>query len=296
MVMSTCLLVSPVEAADPAGTEDRLHVVDAADPWVSVLDLGVTRGDGIFEVLGVVGGRPQAVGAHLRRLGNSAAMLDLPALDLAAIRAAVLRVIALSEPVPEMLVKIVVTRGVEEARPPAATCWVIALPAADHSAERHEGISVVLLDRGYPHDISSRAPWLLTGAKTLSYAVNKAVLREAARRGADDVVLTSSDGYVLEGPTSTLIARFGNHIWTPAIAQGLLPGTTQASVFDFFASRGFSTSEVLLRTGQLSDADALWLASSVRMLAPVREVDGWAVPVDPELSDAANEFLLARSE
>lgn len=296
MLMSMCLLVSPVEASHPADTADRLHVVDPADPRVSVLDLGVTRGDGIFEVLGVVEGRPQAVDAHLRRLGNSASMLDLPALDLTAIRAAIGQVVALSEPVPEMLVKIVVTRGVEGAQPAASTCWVIALPAADHSAERHEGVSVVLLDRGYPHDIYSRAPWLLTGAKTLSYAVNKAVLREAARRGADDVVFTSSDGYVLEGPTSTLIARFGTHIWTPAIAQGLLPGTTQASAFEFFAARGFSTSEVLLRTGQLADADALWLASSVRMLAPVREVDGWAVPVDHELSDAANAFLLGRSE
>ncbi|MDN6566300.1 MAG: aminotransferase class IV [Actinomyces sp.] len=294
--MTFCILVSPLEASDPTPTDGRLQVVDPGSPQVSVLDLGVTRGDGVFEVLGVVGGHAQAVDAHLSRLQNSAMMLDLPAPDLEAVRAAVLQVVALSEPVPEMLVKIVLTRGVEDAEPAAATCWVIGLPAGDHEEERRRGVSVVLLDRGYPHDISSRAPWLLTGAKTLSYAVNKAALREAARRGADDVVFTSSDGYVLEGPTSTLLARFGTRIWTPAIAQGLLPGTTQAAAFEFFATQGLSTSEVLLRSGQLADADALWLASSVRMLAPVRSVDGWEVPVDQELTAAANAFLLGRVE
>lgn len=294
--MSTCILVSPVEAADPTPLRQRLHVVDPSEPRVSVLDLGVTRGDGIFEVLGVVDGHPQAVDAHLRRLANSAAMLDLPALDLGAVRAAVLQVASLADPAPEMLVKVVVTRGIEDPEPTGATCWVIAFPAGDHTGERREGVSVVLLDRGYPHDIASRAPWLLTGAKTLSYAVNKAALREASRRGADDVVFTSSDGYVLEGPTSTLIVRSGNRVWTPATAQGLLRGTTQASAFEFFASRGFSTAEVLLQVGQLQDADALWLASSSRLLAPVREVDGWAVPVDGELTAAANAHLLGRTE
>lgn len=293
--MNPCIFVTPVEAAADVPVADRLRVVDAAEPQVSVFDLAATRGDGIFEVLGVIGGHPQGVTAHLRRLAVSAAMLDLPALELDAIREAVLQVARMAEQHAEFSVKIVVTRGVEGSGVP--TCWVVAFKGPDDfAAERVEGVRVVLLDRGYPHDIAARSPWLLAGAKTLSYAVNKAVLREAARRGADDVVFTSSDGFVLEGPSANLVARFGNRILTPAPAQGILRGTTQGAAFEYFADAGYAIGEVLLRVEQLAAADALWLTSSGRMLVPVRELDGHPVPIDRELTDAANAALLARTE
>lgn len=288
-------MVSPVEASSTTPIADRLHLVDSDAPQVSVLDLGVTRGDGIFEVIGVVNGRPQSVDAHLRRLSVSAAMLELPRLDLDAIRAAIHRAVEVAEPLPEYVVKLVVTRGIEGSG--TATCWVLALTLPDDFAgERANGLRVVLLDRGYPHDIAARSPWLLSGAKTLSYAINKAALREAARRGADDVIFTTTDGYVLESPSATLVARYGHRIWTPSTSQGILRGTTQGAAFEFFADAGYATSEGLLRVEQLWDADALWLANSARMLAPIRELDGRPVPIDRELTDAGNAALLARTE
>ena len=71
--------------------------------------------------------------------------------------------------------------------------------------QRANGVSVVTLDRGVSRDAARRAPWLLLGAKTLSYAVNMAALRHADSLGAEDVVFISTDGYVLEGPTSTVV-------------------------------------------------------------------------------------------
>jgi 4-amino-4-deoxychorismate lyase len=45
---------------------------------LDVRDLGPARGDGIFETIGVIGGHPQALDAHLKRLANSASLLDHP--------------------------------------------------------------------------------------------------------------------------------------------------------------------------------------------------------------------------
>ena len=127
------------------------------------------------------------------------------------------------------------TRGVEGTGTP--TGWVYVDTGEDFTAAR-QGIRVVSLDRGYRHDVAETSPWLLQGAKTLSYATNRAALREAARRGADDVIFVSSDGYALEGPTSNVIVRNGDRVRTPQTDQGILAGTTQASVFEFFEARG----------------------------------------------------------
>jgi 4-amino-4-deoxychorismate lyase len=276
-----------------AGAAD-FELVDPALPHLSVLDLAATRGDGIFEAFSVTAGRAHAVEAHLRRFANSARKLELPAPDADAWRRAIDGVIKTLDAVPEATVKTVMTRGIEgdpEARP---TGWVYGWPAADHTAARTTGIAVITLDRGYRHDIELTSPWLLAGAKTLSYAINRSVLREAARRGSDDVIFVSSDGYVLEGPTSSVLFRRGNTILTPGTGLGILDGTTQGDLFEWARSRGLQTGFEMLTPDELARADALWLVSSGRQAAPVRAIDGTPHEIDEELTAEMNAYLLGR--
>lgn len=284
---------SPGGGADDPG----FVVVDATEPQVSVFDLGVSRGDGLFESISVINGHAQAMEPHLLRLAHSAQLMDLPKPDLDVWRRAVLAAVTLYQrdapkPVTELLAKLVMTRGIEGSGEP--TGWVYVAEIDDFRELRKHGMSVVTLDRGYRHDVAQTSPWLLQGAKTLSYAVNKSVLREAERRHADDVIFVSSDGFALEGPTSTLIVRNGNRIRTPQTDQGILAGTTQVSVFEFFDAHGFETSYEHIPVTELRDADALWLVSSVRQAAPIRELDGKPIAVDT-LSDDLNRFLLSRT-
>jgi 4-amino-4-deoxychorismate lyase len=272
------------------------ELADPSVPHVSVLDLAPTRGDGIFEALGITKGMPHAIEAHLRRFASSAAKLDLPAPDIHAWRAAIDAVIAELDTDSESLVKLVMSRGIEgdpEARP---TGWVYGWPAADFSAARTNGISVVTLDRGYRHDVEQTSPWLLAGAKTLSYAVNRAVMREAARRGADDVIFVSSDGFVLEGPSSSVVFRRGNTLLTPGTGLGILEGTTQGDLFQWAAEKGMQTGFELLTPTDLVKADALWLVSSGRQAAAVRAIDGVEHEVQHEVTAEMNAYLLNRKK
>ena len=270
------------------------ELVDPDAPHVRILDLGVTRGDGVFETISVGAGRPQALVAHLKRLARSAASLELPTPDLEAWEGAVRAAADAIDPVPEAYVKTVLTRGVEgDGRP---TGWAYAAPADDFRSARRDGIRVVMLDRGYRHDVAQTSPWLLQGAKSLSYAVNRAVIREAKRRNADDVVFVSSDGYLLEGSTSNLLLRVGNTLVTPGTHLGILPGTTQGDLFAFAAQRGLDTDYALLRAEDLHSADAAWLVSSVRHAAPIRQVDGVDRGIDSEFTTALNAYLVGRTE
>jgi 4-amino-4-deoxychorismate lyase len=287
------LLSRPSLDAEPLVAGAPPHAsVDSRVAHINVLDLGVTRGDGIFETISVAAGHPQALEPHLARFARSAAMLDLPAPDPEAWRAAIHAAIAEHEPVAEGLLKTILTRGIEGGSSP--TGWIYMEQSGDFRAAREQGIRVVTLDRGYASTVPVHAPWLLQGAKTLSYAVNRAALREAARRGADDVVFTTSDGFLLEGPTSTLVLRSGARLRTPPSEFGILEGTTQASVFAFAESRGMATSVEPLTPADLAEADAAWLMSSVRHAAPIRELDGTPRAVDAALTRDINAYLMAR--
>ncbi|MEO8260996.1 MAG: aminotransferase class IV [Pseudolysinimonas sp.] len=277
----------------PDGAATGHRMVTSTSPQVQVMDLAATRGDGIFETTSIGAGHLQALEPHLRRFAHSAALLDLPDPDLDVWRAAVVAVAAELGPVDEGFVKFVLTRGVEGQNVP--TGWAFAASSPDHTPARTDGIRVVLLDRGLRHDVAQTSPWLLAGAKTLSYAVNRAAFREAARRGADDALFISSDGFLLEGAVSNLVLRNGRRLRTPRIDLGILDGTTQHDIFTYAEGLGYETSYELLTPDDLVGADAAWLVSSVRHAAPIRSVDGVERAVDRELSDEINAYLRGRT-
>ncbi|WP_442576600.1 aminodeoxychorismate lyase [Microbacterium sp. F51-2R] len=283
---------------DPAASDDSREdfsetftVVDPTTPALSVGELSTQRGDGIFESIGVVDGHAQEVGPHLDRLAHSAALCDLPVPNREQWRQAIVRAAAESPAEGEGVIKLILSRGVEHG--PAPTAWATTAQAPDNSAARTRGIRVVTLDRGYDSDAPARAPWLLLGAKTLSYAVNMAAIREAKRRGADDAIFVSSDGFVLEAPTASVVLRFGDRFVTPEPAGAILHGTTQISLFDHLRDTGHEVAYEQIPTAELPKADAAWLLSSIRLAAPLTSIDGAAIPVDAELTASFNDYLLS---
>ena len=195
-------------------------------------------------------------------------------------------------PADEGFVKIVLTRGVEGQDDP--TGWAYAAASPDHTPARTNGIRIVLLDRGYRHDVAQTSPWLLAGAKTLSYAINRAAFREAARRDADDALFVSSDGYLLEGADLEPGDAHRQAHRHPADRPRHPGGHDAGGPVPLGRGRGLRDRRTSCsRPRTCSRPTRAWLVSSVRHAAPVREIDGQAFPVDRAVSDAMNEFLRA---
>lgn len=297
MTFRLAYLIDTVSADDPrTDFSGTFAPIDPDAPALSVSDLSSNRGDGIFESIAVVDRHPQETRPHLERLAHSARLSDLPAPNLAQLRAVVEEAAAQCSP-GECTIRLLMSRGVQHGGPGQGihgpTAWLTAAQAPDSTAARENGIRVVTLDRGYDSGAAARAPWLLLGAKTLSYAVNMAALREARRRGADDAVFVTSDGYVLEAPTATVILRRGDTFLTPEPTGGILQGTTQLSAFDWLEENGHPTGYEHVPVAALRDADAAWLVSSTRLAAPLTHVDGRELPVDRDLTAALNAYLLS---
>jgi 4-amino-4-deoxychorismate lyase len=266
-------------------------------PLLFADDLAAVRGDGVFETLLVRGGAC-LVEAHLGRLSHSAKLLDLPPPDLTSWRRAIdvaARVWA-ADTADEGAMRLVYSRGRE--RGSAPTAYVTVNPIADRiAAARRDGVAAVTLPRELPASGVEAMPWLLAGAKTLSYAINMAALRHAARRGAGDVIFVSSDGYVLEGPRSTVVIAAGGGdnvcLLTPPPWYPILRGTTQQALFGVARAKGYDCDYRALRVADLFAAQGLWLVSSMTLAARVHTLDGRVLPSAPmaaefaELVDAA---------
>lgn len=249
-------------------------VIPAGTPFLKADDLGLTRGDGIFETIHVRDCQPWLLDEHLDRLQASAEKLDLPQPPRAELVALAEQACAAWREGEEGALKIVFTRGPETTGEP--TCFATLTPVpATAIAARDNGIAVRLLSLGYPATARPEAPWLLPGAKTLSYAINMATLRHARANGADDALWISSDGYLLEAPTASLVWRSGGELLTvPPSETGVLPGITARFALDHAPALGLRPSTRMITPPELLDVDGAWLLSSVRGIAPINTIDG----------------------
>jgi 4-amino-4-deoxychorismate lyase len=247
--------------------------VPADQPVVTAFDQGLGRGDGAFESVLVTGGTTPWLDAHLDRLARSAGLLELRDPGRAAWSALVKAVLDGWPVDVEGACRLFLTRGLGEGQPPTALA-LLAPITADVLRQREEGIAVVSLGLGVPAAFRATAPWLLGGAKTLSYAVNMAAQRHAHALGADDVVLTSLEGQLLEGPTSTVVWAAGGTLHTPPVDTGILAGTTTARLFRRAEDAGWPTAVTAGTVADLHAADAVWLVSGIRGAAAVHTLDG----------------------
>jgi 4-amino-4-deoxychorismate lyase len=258
-------------------------LADPDRPQVRVDDLGLLRGDGVFETVLVTAGKPREMGPHLNRLARSAAMLDLPEPDRDAWTACAQLVLDNWTGGDELALKLVYTRGLDggDGTPTGFALAMDIAPAV--LRQRQDGVAAITLERGIEPGAAERAPWLLLGAKALSYAVNMAALREAARRGADEVVFTESGDSVLEGPTSNVVVAEGRTLRTPPSTLGILPGTTQFALFRAAEKADWTVKVEPITVADLHRADGVMLASSVRKITRVHTLDGTPLTETPGL-------------
>jgi 4-amino-4-deoxychorismate lyase len=263
------------------------EVLDAGTPLLYADDLAALRGDGVFETLLVRDGKACLIESHLQRLTQSAKLMDLAEPDLPgwrqAIQVATQQWVTATD--DEAAMRLVYSRGRESAMAP--TGYVMVKPIPDRvAAVRRDGVSAITLDRGLPANGVDAMPWLLAGAKTLSYAVNMAVLRHAAKQGAGDVIFVSSDGYILEGPRSTVVIAVAGDgagddrpcLLTPPPWYPILRGTTQQALFEVARASGYDCDYSALRVADLVAAQGIWLISSMTLAARVHTLDGRHLP------------------
>lgn len=248
-------------------------LVDPDAPILTADNLGVLRGDGIFETMLVRNGQPWLPDEHLQRFDVSAQRMQLTLPPITAWHDLIRLALSAWDPRAEGVLRLVCTRGREGAGRVTGYAYVSRV-AAETLRQRAQGVSVVTAALGLASTTRQQAPWLLGGVKTTSYATNLAAGRYAHAQRADDVIYLSSDGQVLEGPTSSVVWAHGGTLSTVPVETGILAGTTVGHLMRRASTQGFTPDARLARIEDLNAADAVWLVSSVRGAVPVLAIDG----------------------
>lgn len=240
-------------------------VMPAAEARIPATDEGLLRGDGAFEVLRLYEGRPFALADHLERLARSAANLRLE-VDLDAIHADVATLLTAAGTGPEHgCLRIVVTRGgrrllLTEPLPPRRAAVRLAA-------------------------VTYAPPRVLDGVKSLSYAANMLATRLARERGADEAVLVTPHGRVLEAPTASIFWISGDEVLTPPLSDHILRSITRDRVIDLSGAR-----ERPCTLDDLRGADEAFLASTTREVQPVAAIDDVELRPGPRTAELARRL------
>lgn len=241
-----------------------LVATDAAT--VSVLDHGLTTGDGVFETIKAEHGRLFALTRHLERLTRSARGLGLPDPDHDLVREACEQVLR-ANPMPLGRLRLTYTGGTAplgSERGDQGTSLVAALGTAGRRADTTAVVTV---------------PWrrnehsAVAGLKTTSYAENVVALAAAHREGATEALFANTAGQLCEGTGSNVFVVLRGRLLTPALRSGCLAGITRQLVVDWCDAE-----EADLPLSVLEEAEEVFLTSTLRDVQAVTRIDGRELP------------------
>jgi branched-chain amino acid aminotransferase len=116
--------------------------------------------------------------------------------------------------------------------------------------------------------------------------------RIAKEQGADEALLVTPHGRVLEGPTWTFFWVAGGRLHTPPLSDGILDSITRRRLLE-----ECEVTEVPCTLDDVAGADEAFIASSVREVMPIATVDAIELPQAPgPATQAAHDAFRQRVE
>src|SRR5579884_3011819 len=248
----------------------------AAEPVVSLGQVGLLSGWGVFSTIRIYDGVLFAWERHWARMESDARLLRVPFPSDSRDRiGADLGRLVEANQAWNATMRVVILRnrgGLWEGPGMSRDFDVIGLtadlyPWLDHLCGG-DGLRLGVV----PH--ARHAASEFAGAKILSWAQNQTWYERAHEQGFDELVLLNERGEVSECTSGNLFAVHGTTALTPPLSAGCLPGVTRAILLEESRIPEIQVRERTLFPADLESADEVFITSTTRELLPVVAIDG----------------------
>lgn len=236
--------------------EDKAHV--------SISDLGILRGYGVFDFLRTYNGRPFYLREHMDRLENSAKLVGLK-VPLTKLRVGeIISELLRKNKLREATVKIIVTGGC------SADGLVCDL--------NHQTVIILVKEiHDCPVELYKKGIKLITfehqrnnsSAKTIDYITMLKLQNKRQKEKAFEILYVNN-GVVLEGATSNFFIFKGNKLITTK--NNILAGITRKIILKL-AIKHFKVEVRDLKINEIKNATEAFITSTTREVLPVVRID-----------------------
>lgn len=234
---------------------------------IPVLDRGLQYGDGVFETIAVVNGRPLCLDAHLHRLDSGCRALGIPAPDSRSVSTEAVQVAAGEA---RAVLKITLTRGTggrgyQPPPEPVATRIVSLHPWPDYPPHfRSQGIDAIFCR------IAMALQPALAGIKHLNRLEQVLARSEVSGTGCAEGFVADTTGAIVEGTMSNVFLRQDRLLLTPDLQQCGVMGIVRAEILKRAGAMGLETRVRRIERTDVLAADEVFFTNSVIGIWPVR--------------------------
>lgn len=254
---------------------------------VFAADDRILLGEGLFETLKVVHGKPCWADLHWQRLNSSAQQLGIP--------------FTLSY---EHWLQCLVQKIKKDQLINGGIKALLSGGSAPRGLTQCGKHSQLVLQSfqftTQPHPLRLiLAPWLRDAAnpiysvKSVNYLEAILARRQALAAGADDALFLNSEHYATETTCANLFIIKQQILFTPPLTDGVLPGITRARILTFCRQQNIPCHEQSLTQAQIEKADAVFITNSLQGLQVVRSLAGVDFVLNHPLIEQLMLFLAA---
>lgn len=244
---------------------------------IAAADRGLQYGDGLFETIAILDGKPQHWERHLRRLACGCDRLNIPYPGDDLLWQELRQVLIMQ---PRAVLKIVLTRGAggRGYRPPAEIHPTRILSLHEWPdyppSHRAQGVAVRLCRTPL-----GRNP-ALAGLKHLNRLEQVLARGEWSDPASAEGLMLDGEGLLIEGTMSNVFLGRGGELYTPDLGRCGVAGIMREVVLDACRDHGIPVAVRDIPVEELTVAEEIFLTNSLIGLWPVTCI---AAPIDRPL-------------